>query len=80
MKSRFTTEWTPEMIAHLVAARKAGQFASVTAKEINAKFGTRLTKNAILGKAHRLELHEKQAAAFEMAERRRKFIGGRQNV
>lgn len=50
----FPSSWTDEMIEFLRAAWFEGATASGVAKLVNAKFGTRFTRNATIGKIHRM--------------------------
>ena len=51
-----TSQWNDETVARLDALTKEGKSASQVAAIINAEFGTTFTRNAIIGKSHRVGL------------------------
>ena len=51
-----TSQWNDETVARLDALTKVGKSASQVAAIINAEFGTTFTRNAIIGKSHRVGL------------------------
>lgn len=55
-ESRHQTMWTQEATDLLIEHYKTGITASASAKMINAKFGTKYTRNAIIGKRDRVGL------------------------
>jgi GcrA cell cycle regulator len=46
--------WTDERIEELKKLWAEGKSASIVAEEMNKMFGTKLTRNSIIGKIHRL--------------------------
>ena len=50
-------KWTPEMIALLKTGWRRGDTAAVISREVN------MTRNAVIGKAHRLKLPGRDAPA-----------------
>lgn len=48
--------WPPEAVDRLQEYWRRGLSASQCARAINEEFGTRLSRNAVIGKAHRLGL------------------------
>jgi len=49
-----TTEWTPEMVEMLLEMLTPSNSTQQIANAMNNKFGTQLTRNAIIGKTKRL--------------------------
>lgn len=54
--------WTPEMAERMKAERIAGASASQIAKILNREFRTSLSRNAVIGKAHRLGMTQGKPA------------------
>jgi GcrA cell cycle regulator len=50
------TKWTPQMLDRLRELHRHGMLFKQIALTLNAENGTTLTRNAVIGKAHRLQL------------------------
>jgi GcrA cell cycle regulator len=50
------TVWPPALETQLIEFWNQGMSASLIAKELNKEFKSQLTRNAVIGKAHRLKL------------------------
>jgi hypothetical protein len=48
------TEWLPERVDELKKLWHEGKSATVVAQEMSRMFGMKITRNAIIGKIHRL--------------------------
>lgn len=53
-RDRWQTEWSPERIDELNRLWHEGKSATVVAQEMSKMFGLKITRNAIIGKIHRL--------------------------
>ena len=51
--------WTPELVDLLKKLWGSGLSAAKISEEISNKFSTRISRNAVIGKAHRLNLSAK---------------------
>jgi GcrA cell cycle regulator len=61
-------KWTPEQDLELASQIMDGNSFSVAAAEVNAKFGTSFTRNAAIGRAHRLGLCQPKFVAKKKPE------------
>lgn len=62
--------WPPEMTDRLRQQHGAGLSASQSARVLNAEFGSVLTRNAVIGKTHRLGLKRETPRSPRMAAKR----------
>jgi len=53
-RDRWQTEWRPEQVDELKKLWHEGKSATVVAQEMSRMFGLKITRNAIIGKIHRL--------------------------
>ena len=53
-RNRGQTEWLPEQVDELKKLWHEGKSATVVAQEMSRMFGLKITRNAIIGKIHRL--------------------------
>jgi hypothetical protein len=53
-RNRGQTEWRPEQVDELKKLWHEGKSATVAAQEMSRMFGLKITRNAIIGKIHRL--------------------------
>jgi len=63
-KMKFENLWTDEMVAQLNAMWVEGHSGTQIANAINATHGKNLSRNAVIGKAHRLGLSTHAAATI----------------
>ena len=66
--------WTPELVDLLKKLWGSGLSAAKISEEISNKFSTRISRNAVIGKAHRLNLSAKiKPRAKKQGLRNRKY-------
>lgn len=69
--------WTVGMDADLSTEWTAGTVCSAIARILNQRHGTQFTKNAIIGRVHRLKLRLRRIAGISMVPRRMNGTGPR---